>query len=108
MFFKIGELKKLVDEGKVKYIGLFEASASTIRRAHAIHPITAVQLEWSLRARDVEEEIIPTCRELGIGIVAYSSLGRGFFSSGAKVVESFSEHDFQKVCVFFLICIITL
>ncbi|XP_028762422.1 probable aldo-keto reductase 2 [Neltuma alba] len=92
----IGELKKLVEEGKVKYIGLSEASASTIRRAHAVHPITAVQLEWSLWARDVEEEIIPTCRELGIGIVAYSPLGRGFLSSGAKVVESFSENDFRK------------
>ncbi|CAN1346667.1 Probable aldo-keto reductase 2 [Linum perenne] len=75
----IGELKKLVDEGKIKYIGLSEASAATIRRAHAVHPITAVQIEWSLWSRDVEEEIIPTCRELGIGIVAYSPLGRGFF-----------------------------
>ncbi|XP_054820534.1 IN2-2 protein-like isoform X2 [Prosopis cineraria] len=93
----IGELKKLVEEGKIKYIGLSEASASTIRRAHAVHPITAVQLEWSLWTRDVEDEIIPTCRELGIGIVAYSPLGRGFFSSGVKVVESFSENDFRKV-----------
>ncbi|XP_061364804.1 probable aldo-keto reductase 2 isoform X2 [Gastrolobium bilobum] len=76
----IGELKKLVEEGKIKYIGLSEASASTIRRAHAVHPITAVQLEWSLWTRDVEEEIVPTCRELGIGIVAYSPLGRGFLS----------------------------
>ncbi|KAJ1270406.1 hypothetical protein BS78_06G050100 [Paspalum vaginatum] len=76
----IGELKKLVEEGKIKYIGLSEASASTIRRAHAVHPITAVQLEWSLWTRDVEQDIIPTCRELGIGIVAYSPLGRGFFS----------------------------
>lgn len=59
---KIGELKKLVEEGKIKYIGLSEASASTIRRAHAVHPITAVQLEWSLWSRDVEEEIVPTCR----------------------------------------------
>ncbi|KAL5542880.1 hypothetical protein UlMin_010590 [Ulmus minor] len=58
----IGELKKLVEEGKIKYIGLSEASASTIRRAHAVHPITAVQLEWSLWSRDVEEDIIPTCR----------------------------------------------
>ncbi|WP_139161132.1 aldo/keto reductase, partial [Acinetobacter baumannii] len=74
----IGELKKLVEEGKIKYIGLSEASASTIRRAHAVHPITAVQLEWSLWSRDVEEEIIPTCRELGIGIVPYSPLGRVF------------------------------
>ncbi|GLT69446.1 hypothetical protein SLA2020_415950 [Shorea laevis] len=75
----IGELKKLVEEGKIKYIGLSEASASTIRRAHAVHPITAVQLEWSLWSRDVEEDIIPTCRELGIGIVAYSPLEEDSF-----------------------------
>ncbi|XP_074580183.1 putative aldo-keto reductase 2 [Curcuma longa] len=93
----IGELKKLVEEGKIKYIGLSEASASTIRRAHAVHPITAVQLEWSLWSRDVEEDIIPTCRELGIGIVAYSPLGRGFFSSGPKLVENLSERDFRKL-----------
>ncbi|XP_027165546.1 auxin-induced protein PCNT115-like [Coffea eugenioides] len=92
----IGELKKLVEEGKIKYIGLSEASASTIRRAHAVHPITAVQLEWSLWTRDVEEEIIPTCRELGIGIVAYSPLGSGFFSSGPKLVEDFTEGDVRK------------
>uniref|UniRef100_A0A7N2LZQ4 NADP-dependent oxidoreductase domain-containing protein n=1 Tax=Quercus lobata TaxID=97700 RepID=A0A7N2LZQ4_QUELO len=90
----IGELKKLVEEGKIKYIGLSEASASTIRRAHVVHPITAVQLEWSLWARDVEEEIIPTCRELGIGIVAYSPLGRGFSSSGSKFVENLSDNDY--------------
>jgi len=92
----MGELKKLVEEGKIKYIGLSEASASTIRRAHAVHPITAVQLEWSLWCRDVEEDVIPTCRELGIGIVAYSPLGRGFLSSGAKLVESLSEQDYRK------------
>ena len=61
-FTQMGELKKLVEEGKVKYIGLSEASASTIRRAHAVHPITAVQIEWSLWSRDVEADIIPTCR----------------------------------------------
>ncbi|PRQ38196.1 putative perakine reductase [Rosa chinensis] len=92
----VGELKKLVEEGKIKYIGLSEASASAIRRAHAVHPITAVQLEWSLWSRDVEEEIIPTCRELGIGIVAYSPLGRGFFSSGAKFIENLPNDDFRK------------
>ncbi|KAJ9701268.1 hypothetical protein PVL29_006562 [Vitis rotundifolia] len=91
-----GELKKLVEEGKIKYIGLSEASASTIRRAHAVHPITAVQLEWSLWSRDVEEDIVPTCRELGIGIVAYSPLGRGFLSSGAKMVENLSDNDARK------------
>ncbi|XP_057466169.1 probable aldo-keto reductase 3 isoform X2 [Actinidia eriantha] len=92
----MGELKKLVEEGKIKYIGLSEASASTIRRAHAVHPITAVQLEWSLWSRDAEEEIIPTCRELGIGIVAYSPLGSGFFASGPKIVENLAQNDHRK------------
>ncbi|WVZ71568.1 hypothetical protein U9M48_020141 [Paspalum notatum var. saurae] len=92
----MGELKKLVEEGKIKYIGLSEASPSTIRRAHAVHPITAIQLEWSIWTRDAEEVVIPTCRELGIGIVAYSPIGRGFFSSGAKMVGSLSEQDFRK------------
>ncbi|KAF8007827.1 hypothetical protein BT93_K1726 [Corymbia citriodora subsp. variegata] len=92
----VGELKKLVEEGKIKYINLYEASASTIRRAHAVHPITAVQLEWSLWSRDVEAEIVPTCRELGIGIVAYSPLGRGFFSVGSKLVENLSKDDFRQ------------
>nr|ACN40212.1 unknown [Picea sitchensis] len=88
----IGELKKLVEEGKIKYIGLSEASVDTIRRAHAVHPITAVQLEWSLWTRDIEESIVPVCRELGIGIVPYSPLGRGFFS-GKAVVESLPENS---------------
>lgn len=83
----IGELKKLVEEGKIKYIGLSEAGPDTIRRAHAVHPITALQMEWSLWTRDIEEEIIPLCRELGIGIVPYSPLGRGFFG-GKAVLES--------------------
>ncbi|CAN1830041.1 Probable aldo-keto reductase 2 [Linum perenne] len=96
----VGELKKLVEEGKIKYIGLSEASAATIRRAHAVHPITAVQLEWSLWSRDVEEEIVPVCslyRELGIGIVAYSPLGRGFLASGPKLVDNLDEGDFRKI-----------
>nr|AFK33677.1 unknown [Medicago truncatula] len=92
----IGELKKLVEEGKIKYIGLSEASAATIRRAHAVHPITAVQLEWSLWSRDVEEDIIPTCRELGIGIVAYSPLGRGFFSTGTKLLDNLPQKNNRK------------
>ncbi|KAI9193850.1 hypothetical protein LWI28_000660 [Acer negundo] len=83
----MGELKKLVEEGKIKYIGLSEASVDTIRRAHAVHPITAVQMEYSLWAREIEEDIIPLCRELGIGIVSYCPLGRGFFG-GKAVVES--------------------
>ncbi|XP_020422906.1 peptide-N(4)-(N-acetyl-beta-glucosaminyl)asparagine amidase isoform X2 [Prunus persica] len=89
----VGELKKLVEEGKVKYIGLSEASPDTIRRAHAVHPITALQIEWSLWTRDIEEEIVPLCRELGIGIVPYSPLGRGFFG-GRGVVESVAANSF--------------
>ncbi|PWA58261.1 aldo/keto reductase/potassium channel subunit beta [Artemisia annua] len=92
----MGELKKLVEEGKVKYIGLSEASAATIRRAHAVHPITAVQNEWSLWSRDIEDEIVPTCRELGIGIVPYSPIGRGFLASGPKVAENLMEGDIRK------------
>lgn len=92
----VGAMKKLVEEGKVKYLGLSEASASTIRRAHAVHPITCVQMEWSLWSRDIEKEIVPTCRELGIGIVAYSPLGRGFLSAGAKLLESLPSHDYRK------------
>ncbi|KAL5712498.1 hypothetical protein ACHQM5_014665 [Ranunculus cassubicifolius] len=88
----MGELKKLVEEGKVKYIGLSEASPDTIRRAHAVHPITALQIEYSLWSRNIEAEIIPLCRQLGIGIVAYSPLGRGFFG-GKAVVESIPEQS---------------
>nr|KAJ0200474.1 hypothetical protein LSAT_V11C600320550 [Lactuca sativa] len=94
---KMGEIKKLVEEGKVKYVGLSEASASTIRRAHAVHPITAVQNEWSIWTRDLEDEIVPTCRELGIGIVPYSPIGRGFLAVGPKVVENMIEGDFRKL-----------
>ncbi|KAJ0606172.1 putative perakine reductase [Helianthus annuus] len=92
----MGELKKLVEEGKIKYIGLSEANPATIRRAHAIHPITAVQLEWSLWTRDVEEEVIPTCRELGIGIVPFAPLGSGFFASGPKVMDNLADDDYRK------------
>jgi aryl-alcohol dehydrogenase-like predicted oxidoreductase len=92
----MGELKKLVEEGKIKYVGLSEASASTIRRAHAVHPLTAIQLEWSLFEREVEEELVPTCRELGIGIVTYSPLGRGFLSDGPKLLEKLGDDDFRK------------
>jgi aryl-alcohol dehydrogenase-like predicted oxidoreductase len=95
LVFQIGEMKKLVEEGKVKYLGLSEASPSEIRRAHAVHPITAVQLEWSLWVRDSEESVIPTCRELGIGVVPYSPLGRGFLA-GLKP-ENLAENDFRKL-----------
>ncbi|XP_065854315.1 probable aldo-keto reductase 1 [Euphorbia lathyris] len=108
----MGELKKLVEEGKIKYIGLSEASPDTIRRAHAVHPITALQMEWSLCTRDIEEDVVPLCRELGIGIVPYSPLGRGLFG-GKGVTESlhsesslhnhprFSEENVTKNKVFY-------
>uniref|UniRef100_A0A7N2L6M7 NADP-dependent oxidoreductase domain-containing protein n=1 Tax=Quercus lobata TaxID=97700 RepID=A0A7N2L6M7_QUELO len=92
----IGELKKLVEEGKVKYIGLSEASADTIRRAYAVHPITAVQMEWSLWTRKIEEKIVPLCRELGIGIVPYSPLGHGFFG-GRAVIESAPANSYLSL-----------
>ncbi|XP_058085792.1 probable aldo-keto reductase 1 isoform X2 [Magnolia sinica] len=95
----MNELKKLVEEGKIKYVGLSEASPDTIRRAHAVHPITAIQMEWSLWTRDIEQEIVPLCRELGIGIVAYSPLGRGFFG-GKAVVESIPADTFLWMLVF--------
>ena len=91
----IGELKKLVEEGKVKYIGLSEASPDTIRRAHAVHPISSVQMEWSLWARDIEPEIVPLCRELGIGIVPYSPIARGFFG-GRGVTQQVSAESSLK------------
>eukprot|EP00270_Netrium_digitus_P017038 TRINITY_DN618_c0_g1_i2.p1 TRINITY_DN618_c0_g1~~TRINITY_DN618_c0_g1_i2.p1 ORF type:complete len:339 (-),score=61.89 TRINITY_DN618_c0_g1_i2:167-1183(-) len=91
----VGAMKKLVEQGKVKYLGLSEASADTIRRAHAVHPITALQLEWSLWTRDIEKEIVPLCRELGIGLVPYSPLGRGFFS-GKAVTEALDPSDWRN------------
>ncbi|XP_028063434.1 probable aldo-keto reductase 1 [Camellia sinensis] len=91
----MGELKKLVEEGKIKFIGLSEANPNTIRRAHAVHPITAVQMEYSLFTRDIEEEIIPVCRELGIGIVPYAPTARGFFG-GKAAVESVPANSFLQ------------
>uniref|UniRef100_A0A5B6Z7G6 Putative perakine reductase-like n=2 Tax=Davidia involucrata TaxID=16924 RepID=A0A5B6Z7G6_DAVIN len=92
----MGELKKLVEEGKIKYIGLSEANPETVRRAHAVHPITALQMEYSLWSRDIEEEIIPLCRELGIGIVPYCPIGRGFFG-GRGIVESVPQNSLLEV-----------
>ncbi|KAK9919563.1 hypothetical protein M0R45_028152 [Rubus argutus] len=89
------ELKKLVKEGKIRHIGLSEASPETIRRAHAVHPITSIQMEWSLWTREIEEEIVPLCRELGIGIVPYSPLGRGFFG-GIAAAESLPANSFLR------------
>ncbi len=92
----VGAMAELVDQGKVRHIGLSEAAADTIRRAHAVHPITAVQTEYSLWTRDPEAEIIPTCRELGIGFVPYSPLGRGFLAARFKSPEELDENDFRR------------
>ncbi|GLJ53357.1 hypothetical protein SUGI_1137700 [Cryptomeria japonica] len=96
----VGEMKKLVQEGKIKYIGLCEASVDTIRRAYAVHPITAVQYEWSLWSREIEEEIIPACRELGIGIVPYSPLGRGFFSGKVFKATTYENTRWSSISRF--------
>jgi aryl-alcohol dehydrogenase-like predicted oxidoreductase len=92
----IGTLSELIDEGKVRHIGLSEASPATIRRAHAVHPITALQTEYSLWTRDPEAEILATTRELGIGFVAYSPLGRGFLTGQYRSSEQIDENDFRK------------
>jgi aryl-alcohol dehydrogenase-like predicted oxidoreductase len=92
----VGAMAELVEQGKVRYLGLSEASAQTIRRAHAVHPITAVQTEYSLWTRDVEEEILPTLNELGIALVAYSPLGRGFLSGRFSSPEELDEGDFRR------------
>ena len=88
-------MKELVEEGVIRAVGLSEASAKTIQRAHAVHPITTVQLEWSLWTRDAEEEIIPTCRKLGISIVAYSPLGRGMLTGAIKQRSDLKEGDYR-------------
>jgi aryl-alcohol dehydrogenase-like predicted oxidoreductase len=90
----VGAMASLVEAGKVRYLGLSEASAETIRRANAVHPITAVQSEWSLFSRDIEESVLPTCRELGIGVVPYSPLGRGMLT-GALPTE-LPAGDFRR------------
>jgi aryl-alcohol dehydrogenase-like predicted oxidoreductase len=92
----VGAMAGLVQEGKIRHIGLSEASAETIRRAHAVHPVTAVQTEYSLWTRDVEDEILPTLKELGIGLVAYSPLGRGFLSGRFATPEELDEGDFRR------------
>jgi aryl-alcohol dehydrogenase-like predicted oxidoreductase len=92
----VGAMADLVRAGKVRFVGLSEASAQTIRRAHAVHPITALQTEYSLWSRDVETEILPTVRELGIGFVAYSPLGRGFLTGQIRRPEDLAEGDWRK------------
>jgi aryl-alcohol dehydrogenase-like predicted oxidoreductase len=92
----VGAMAELVREGKVRHLGLSEAAPETIRRAHAVHPITALQSEYSLWTRDPEDEILPTVRELGIGFVAYSPLGRGFLSGRIQSVDDLDPDDFRR------------
>jgi aryl-alcohol dehydrogenase-like predicted oxidoreductase len=92
----VGAMAELVAAGKVRHIGLSEAAAETIRRANAVHPITAVQTEYSLWSRDPEAEVLPTCRELGIGFVPYSPLGRGFLAGRFRSPDELDEGDFRR------------
>jgi aryl-alcohol dehydrogenase-like predicted oxidoreductase len=92
----VGAMKELVEAGKVRHLGLSEASPETIRRAHAVHPISALQTEYSLWTRDPEDEVLPTVRELGIGFVPYSPLGRGFLSGAIQSVDDLAEDDFRR------------
>ncbi len=92
----VGALAELVQEGKVRYLGLSEASPETLRRANAVHQITALQTEYSLWSREPEDEILPTCRELGIGFVAYSPLGRGFLTGAIQSIDDLDEDDYRR------------
>ena len=92
----IGEMSRLVDEGKIRYIGLSEAGADTIRRANAVHPIAAVQSEYSLWSRDIEDTVIPTLKELSITLVAYSPLGRGFLTGQIRKFEDLEADDYRR------------
>ncbi|MBW4081335.1 aldo/keto reductase [Paenibacillus sp. S150] len=92
----VGAMADLVTAGKVRFLGLSEAGAGTIRRAHAVHPVTALQTEYSLWSREVEDEILPACRELGIGFVPYSPLGRGFLTGQIQKFEDLAEDDYRR------------
>ncbi|HUA38268.1 MAG TPA: aldo/keto reductase [Candidatus Sulfopaludibacter sp.] len=92
----IGAMAQLVKEGKVRYLGLSEAGARTLRRAHAVHPITALQNEYSLWTRDPEDEMLPLCRALGVGLVAYSPLGRGFLTGRFKTFDNLPADDYRR------------
>ena len=92
----VGAMAELVKQGKVRFLGLSEAAPATIRRANTVHPITALQSEYSLWSRDVEDEILPTCRELGIGFVAYSPLGRGFLTGRFRKFEDLPADDYRR------------
>ena len=92
----VGAMKRLVEQGKARYLQLSEAGAQTIRRAHKVHPITAVETEYSLWSRDVEKDILPACRELGIGYMAYSPLGRGFLTATMKTLDALLPKDRRR------------
>jgi aryl-alcohol dehydrogenase-like predicted oxidoreductase len=92
----VGAMAKLVEQGKVRYLGLSEASADTLRRAHAVHPITALQSEWSIFSRDIEDTAVPAARELGVGIVPYSPLGRGLLTGSVAAVADLADNDFRR------------
>src|SRR5437762_4158689 len=92
----VGAMAELVREGKVRFLGICEAGAATIRRAHAVHPLAAVQIEYSLWTRDVESEILPFCEALGIGFVAYSPLGRGFLTGSVTAADAFGAGDVRR------------
>jgi aryl-alcohol dehydrogenase-like predicted oxidoreductase len=92
----VGAMAELVREGKVRYLGLSEASAETLRRASTVHPISALQTEYSLWSRDPEDEILPACRDLGVGFVAYSPLGRGFLTGQIKSFNDLAEDDYRR------------
>ena len=93
----VGAMAELVSQGKIRYLGLSEAAAKTIERAHKVHPITALQTEYSLWSRDVEEEILPTIRRLGIGLVPYSPLGRGFLTGRFKTIDDIDAKDYRRM-----------
>jgi aryl-alcohol dehydrogenase-like predicted oxidoreductase len=93
----VGALAELVQEGKIRYIGLSEAGPDTLRRANAVHQITALQTEYSLWSREPEDEILPTCRELGIGFVAYSPLGRGFLTGAIQSIDDLDDDDYRRI-----------
>jgi len=93
----VGAMAELVRAGKVRHLGLSEVTAQELKRAHAVHPIAAVQSEWSLWSRDVKDSVVPTCRELGVGFVPYSPLGRGFLTGRLPAIHTLSEQDFRRV-----------
>src|SRR6185312_11381431 len=92
----VGAMADLVSQGRVRHLGVSEAGAATIRRAHTVHPMSAVQIEYSLWTRDVEAEILPLCEELGIGFVAYSPLGRGFLTGAVTSLDSLRDGDARR------------